>query len=110
MRELRRRLEGNQHGTSVNTPSQVPPRPHYIAGDEVLSLEVTNESCVAVPSTSERPEILPDATDHLWASSLTTKPVIEPQQPLRAAVTVSQARSLGNVHLSVTEIDELFAM
>jgi hypothetical protein len=94
----------------VNTPNQVPPQPHCIAGDEVYNLGVANESCATAPSISERPEILPDATDHLWAPSLTTKPVIEPQQPVRAAVTVSQARSLGNVQLSVMEINELFAM
>lgn len=110
MRELRRQLEDNQHRMPVNTPNQVPSQLHCVVGDEFHSLGVANESCATLPSTSDRPEIIPDATDNFWELSLTTKPVIEPQQPVRAAVTVSQARSLGNVQLSVMEIEELFAM
>lgn len=62
-------------------------------------------------STSAESGLLPDAADQLRAPGLTTKPVIDlPQPPPRAATTVPRMRALGNIELSVREIEELFMM
>ena len=92
-------------------PNGILPHSHWTARDEVNGVGVVDRSCMAAKSTIERPEPLPDVTEHLWAPSLTTKPVIDqPQQPVQIAAAVPQARSLDNFTLSVMEIDELFTM
>ena len=63
---------------------------------------------------STRPsEISPDATEPLRAPGLTTKPGLdEPAEQCSASSSLSlpRPRALGNIALSVEEIDELFAV
>ena len=54
----------------------------------------------------------PNPTEHSRAPGLTTRPAVdEPPSPRRRAVAmVPRPRALGNIALSVEEIEELFAM
>ncbi|KAJ6030173.1 hypothetical protein N7460_010439 [Penicillium canescens] len=121
VRELRRQLVADHHRMPVldsvlpenrdNVSNQIPSQPPWATRDEIDSVRVVDRSCTLAASTSERSGLLPDVTEHPWAPSLTTKPVIDsPQQPEQTAAAIPQSRSLGNVTLSVQEIDELFTI
>lgn len=66
---------------------------------------------LAGPATSTSPGsgLSRDTAEYDRAPGLTTKPIIDtPQSAPKATVTVPQARSLGDIQLSIAEIEELF--
>ncbi|KAK1255605.1 hypothetical protein MKX07_007864 [Trichoderma sp. CBMAI-0711] len=64
---------------------------------------------VALSSVSGASGPSPDPRESSRVPGLTTQPVIDqPQEPRRSLITIPRARKLGNVELSVEEIDELY--
>ena len=81
--------QSNRLGSSIKTPGHI---------QEEASPQTTSV-------------ITPDTTEHARAPGLTTRPGLdEPADAQSAPLTIPRPRALGNIALSVDEIDELFAM
>lgn len=66
---------------------------------------------VALSSVSGASRPSPDPRESSRLPGLTTQPVIDqPQEPRKSIITIPRARKLGNVELTVEEIDELYLM
>ncbi|KAM0260094.1 hypothetical protein ACHAQJ_003019 [Trichoderma viride] len=100
VRELRRRLATREASSNaaLEWPILTPAAPSEARASDAPLSSVSNGSGPSLdPKQSSR------------VPGLTTQPVIDqPQAPRRATITMPRARKLGNVELSVEEIDELY--
>lgn len=122
VRELRRQLAANKPSSPIlesilpasgdGAPDDPTSLPQWVLGEEDHHPRGTDGDSAAVDrSTSGRSGLLPNVVENLWTPGLTTKPVIDPPQPpAEAAATVPGGRALGNVELSVADINALFTM
>lgn len=96
VRELRRQLATHEASSAALEWPIIPP-----AEARVSEVAVSSVSGASGPS--------PDPRESSRVPGLTTQPVIDqPQEPRRSIITIPRARKLGNVELSVEEIDELY--
>lgn len=99
VRELRRQLATREASNAVLEWPVLPPA----APSEARVSEVALSSV----SGASRPS--PDPRESSRLPGLTTQPVIDqPQEPRKSIITIPRARKLGNVELTVEEIDELY--
>ncbi|KAL6695343.1 hypothetical protein J3F84DRAFT_335097 [Trichoderma pleuroticola] len=99
VRELRRQLATREAGNAtLEWPIPTPAAPSEARVSEA-----------AVSSVSGASGLSSDPKESSRVPGLTTQPVIDqPQAPRRSIITIPRARKLGNVELSVEEIDELY--
>lgn len=99
VRELRRQLATRETtNAALEWPILTPAAPSEARVSEA-----------AVSSVSGASGVSPDPKESSRVPGLTTQPVIDqPQAPRRSIITIPRARKLGNVELSVEEIDELY--
>ncbi|KAL6832220.1 hypothetical protein V8C40DRAFT_273576 [Trichoderma camerunense] len=99
VRELRRQLATHETtNAALEWPILTPAAPSEARISEA-----------AVSSVSGASGVSPDPKESSRVPGLTTQPVIDqPQAPRRSIITIPRARRLGNVELSVGEIDELY--
>ncbi|TFA97868.1 Regulatory protein LEU3 [Trichoderma ghanense] len=99
VRELRRQLATREaSNAALEWPILTPAAPSEARVSEVA---VSSVSGASGPS--------PDPKESSRVPGLTTQPVIDqPQEPRRSIITIPRARKLGNVELTVEEIDELY--
>ncbi|QYS99410.1 Zn(2)-C6 fungal-type domain-containing protein [Trichoderma simmonsii] len=99
VRELRRQLATRETtNAALEWPILTPTAPSEARISEA-----------AVSSVSGASGVSPDPKESSRVPGLTTQPVIDqPQAPRRSIITIPRARKLGNVELSVEEIDELY--
>ncbi|KAL7816086.1 hypothetical protein V8C44DRAFT_348310 [Trichoderma aethiopicum] len=96
VRELRRQLATHEASNAALEWPIIPP-----AEARVSEVAVSTVSGTSGPS--------PDPRESSRVPGLTTQPVIDqPQEPRRSIITIPRARKLGNVELSVEDIDELY--
>ncbi|EHK20948.1 uncharacterized protein TRIVIDRAFT_133240, partial [Trichoderma virens Gv29-8] len=101
VRELRRQLATREaSNAALEWPILTPAAPSEARVSEAALSSVSGASG---PS--------PDPKEGSRVPGLTTQPVIDqPQIPRRSIITIPRARKLGNVELSVEEIDELYIL
>ncbi|KAL7928938.1 hypothetical protein V8C35DRAFT_207216 [Trichoderma chlorosporum] len=99
VRELRRQLATREaSNAALEWPILTAAAP---SGARVSEVAVSSISGASGPS--------PDPKESSRVPGLTTQPVIDqPQEPRRSIITIPRARKLGNVELSIEEIDELY--
>ncbi|KAL7941925.1 hypothetical protein V8C42DRAFT_163840 [Trichoderma barbatum] len=99
VRELRRQLATREvSSTGLEWPILTPAAP---------SEARVSEAAVSSVSGASGPS--PDPKESSRVPGLTTQPAIDqPQAPRRSIITIPRPRKLGNVELSVEEIDELY--
>ncbi|KAL9473652.1 hypothetical protein ACSS6W_008032 [Trichoderma asperelloides] len=100
VRELRRRLATREASSNavIEWPTIAPAAPSETRASDAIQSSASNASGPSLdPKESSR------------VPGLTTQPVIDqPQAPRRSIIAIPRPRKLGNVELSVEEIDELY--
>ncbi|PON21662.1 hypothetical protein TGAM01_v209400 [Trichoderma gamsii] len=100
VRDLRRRLATRE--ASSNAAIEWP-----ILTPAALSETRVSDAIQSSPSNASGPSLDPKESSRV--PGLTTQPVIDqPQAPRRSIIAIPRPRKLGNVELSVEEIDELY--